>query len=40
MAQAGFVNLRQEHPQFHQPIRDMRIVGIKPMPESRIEVAQ
>jgi predicted SAM-dependent methyltransferase len=40
LAQAGFVELRQEHPQFHQPIRDMRIVGLKPVPESMIELPQ
>lgn len=38
MAQAGLVNLRSEHPQFHQPIRDMRIVGQKPIPDSLIEM--
>ena len=36
MGQAGFVNMRPEYPQFHQPIRDMRVVGQKPMPESRL----
>jgi ubiquinone/menaquinone biosynthesis C-methylase UbiE len=36
MAQAGFVNLRPEIPQFHQLIRDMRIVGEKPREESRL----
>jgi predicted SAM-dependent methyltransferase len=36
MAQAGFVNLRPEYPQFHQPIRDMRVVGEKPKGESRL----
>lgn len=30
MAQAGLVNLRPEEPQFHFPIRDMRVVGDKP----------
>jgi len=36
MGAAGLVDLRPEPPQFHQPIRDMRIVGIKPEEESRI----
>jgi len=40
MAQAGLVNLRQDAVQFHEPVRDMRIVGQKPMPESVIQVAQ
>lgn len=30
MTQAGLTDLRQEVPQFHFPIRDMRIVGNKP----------
>ena len=29
MAQAGLVNLRPEPPQFHFPVRDMRVVGDK-----------
>jgi hypothetical protein len=40
MAQAGLVNLRQDAVQFHEPVRDMRVVGQKPMPESVIQVAQ
>ena len=36
MSQAGLVNVRGEHPRFHQPVRDMRIVGTKPVGESRI----
>jgi len=36
MANSGLVDLRPEQVQFHHPIRDMRIVGVKPMPESRI----
>jgi ubiquinone/menaquinone biosynthesis C-methylase UbiE len=36
MAQAGFVNMRPEYPQFHQPIRDQRIVGQKPTEASRL----
>lgn len=35
MASSGLVNLRGEPPRFHQPARDMRIVGMKPA-ESRI----
>ena len=38
MATAGLVNLRAEYPRFHQPIRDMRLVGVKPK-TSRIELA-
>ena len=30
MAKAGLVNIRGEPPQFHQPVRDMRLVGFKP----------
>lgn len=30
MIQAGLVELRPEPPQFHFPVRDMRVVGIKP----------
>jgi len=30
MAQAGLEDLKPERPQFHFPIRDMRVVGIKP----------
>jgi SAM-dependent methyltransferase len=36
MASCGLVNLRGEPPQFHQPARDMRIVGFKPEAETRI----
>lgn len=36
MNSAGLVNLRPEPPQFHVPIRDMRIVGNKPQDEARI----
>lgn len=39
MATAGLVNLRSEPVRFHHPIRDMRIVGEKPQPETRIELA-
>ncbi|HEY1326264.1 MAG TPA: methyltransferase domain-containing protein [Casimicrobiaceae bacterium] len=37
MSQAGLVNVHAEPVQFHQPIRDMRLVGYKP-DESRILV--
>jgi SAM-dependent methyltransferase len=40
MGQAGLVNLRPEPVRFHEPIRDMRIVGQKPIPESRIVVPE
>jgi hypothetical protein len=30
MTQAGLIDLRPEAPQFHFPIRDMRVVGTKP----------
>jgi ubiquinone/menaquinone biosynthesis C-methylase UbiE len=36
MASVGFMEVRGEPPMFHQPARDMRIVGNKPIPESRI----
>lgn len=36
MASAGLVGIRAEYPRFHQPIRDMRLVGVKPEPDSRI----
>jgi SAM-dependent methyltransferase len=35
MVDAGLVDVRPGIPQFHHPIRDMRIVGIKP-DESRV----
>lgn len=38
MTLCGLVDLRGEPPRFHQPARDMRIVGKKPMPETRIIV--
>lgn len=31
MAQAGLIGIRQEPPRFHVLIRDMRMVGVKPM---------
>jgi predicted SAM-dependent methyltransferase len=37
-AQAGLVDIRHEPPRFHQPARDMRVVGVKPAPTSRIVV--
>lgn len=39
LAQVGFVDLRHEPPQFHQPIRDMRVIGVKPEGEQRIQLA-
>ncbi len=36
MAQAGLQDLKPERPQFHFPIRDMRIVGTKPKSASLI----
>ena len=30
MMQAGLENCRAEKPQFHFPVRDMRVVGVKP----------
>jgi SAM-dependent methyltransferase len=36
MASAGLVDLRGEPARFHQQIRDMRVVGVKPHSESRI----
>jgi SAM-dependent methyltransferase len=38
MASSGLVDLRGEPPRFHQPARDMRIVGVKPS-EQRIALA-
>jgi predicted SAM-dependent methyltransferase len=39
MQEAGLVDLRPEPPQFHQPARDMRLVGFKPKEEPRIKLA-
>lgn len=36
MASAGLAEVRGEMPLFHQPARDMRLVGIKPEGEKRI----
>ena len=36
MASVGLVDIHGEPPKFHQPARDMRIVGTKPQAESRI----
>jgi SAM-dependent methyltransferase len=36
MASCGLVGIRGEPPMFHQPARDMRLVGMKPAPEQRI----
>lgn len=40
MAQVGLVNLRPEPPQFHFPVRDMRVVGFKPEKEAAIIVPE
>ena len=32
MAQAGLENIKPEPPEFHFPVRDMRVVGFKPLP--------
>lgn len=39
MAQAGLEELKPEPPQFHFPIRDMRVVGSKPRGETRVILA-
>lgn len=39
LSSVGLVGIRPEAPQFHVPIRDMRIVGFKPPAEQRIVVA-
>lgn len=39
MAQAGLEDLRPERPQFHFPVRDMRVVGRKPVQQSNIVLA-
>ena len=36
MVQAGLENVRPEPTQFHQAIRDMRMVGNKPLEQSRV----
>ena len=36
MASCGLVEVRGEIPQYHQPVRDMRVVGIKPAPKLSI----
>ena len=38
MTQAGLADLRPERPHFHFPIRDMRVVGIKPKQENSVIV--
>lgn len=40
MGEAGFVNMHPEPVRFHHPIRDMRIVGTKPIPESKVVLAR
>lgn len=39
MQNAGLVDIRPEMALFHAPIRDMRMVGFKPMAEQRIALA-
>jgi hypothetical protein len=39
MMEAGLVDVRNDRPQFHQEVRDMRIVGWKPKEEPKIVVA-
>lgn len=36
MSMAGLAEIRGEPPLYHQPVRDMRLVGIKPETEKRI----
>lgn len=36
MASSGLVAIRGEPPMFHQPARDMRVVGTKHLPEQKI----
>lgn len=36
MAECGLVNLHGAPAKFHQPVRDMRLVGFKPLPEPKI----
>ena len=36
MASCGLVDIRGDVPRFHQVVRDMRVVGVKPQPDSRI----
>lgn len=36
MASCGLVDIRGDVPRFHQVVRDMRVVGVKPKPEQRI----
>lgn len=38
-AQAGFCELRAEPPKFHVPVRDLRVVGQKPVPEKLLVAA-
>jgi SAM-dependent methyltransferase len=36
MASAGLVDIRGDVPRFHQVVRDMRVIGVKPQVEQRI----
>lgn len=40
MTVAGIADAHEEPARFHQPIRDMRVVGVKFAPETKIEVAR
>lgn len=40
MMQAGLEQVHAEPPQFHFPVRDMRVVGVKPGPDSKIVLPQ
>jgi predicted SAM-dependent methyltransferase len=39
MQEAGLIDVRGEPPQFHQPVRDMRLAGFKPKSAPLIELA-
>ena len=39
LTRAGLVDVHQEPVRFHHPIRDMRLVGFKPVPEPRVILA-
>jgi SAM-dependent methyltransferase len=40
MREAGLENLRGQPAEFHKPIRDMRVVGTKPVPEPSLIVTE
>jgi hypothetical protein len=39
MTEAGLEDVHGEVPQFHAPLRDMRLVGTKPAEAPRIQLA-